>query len=132
MNIYNYLFYILYKCVKLTTKQDLQPLVAQSTTNVLLFGITNYYLAILIFVNPFQYISYNILLLIIIFVTPLISLYFFNKRFFLRNEKYKEIESLYDNQNKLKKVQFILITALYMSGSIGMMIWAGINYANNG
>lgn len=131
MNMYKYLFFILYKCVQLTTKQDLQHLVPQSTTNVFLFGVTNYYLAFLIFVNPFQFLTYSFPILMLIFVTPLISLYFFNKRFFLKNENYKEIESLYNNHNNLKKKHFILITALYMLGSIGMMIWAGINYANN-
>jgi len=46
-----------------------------------------------------------------------------------RYTKYIEIENYYDKNNKLKKSHFILITTLYMLGSIVTMILAGITYA---
>lgn len=130
INPYCYLFYIIYKCVKLTTKSDLQDLVPESTNNAFVFGATNYYLTFIIVINPFQYVNYNFNLFAVVFIIPIAILYFLNKKLLISNEKYKQIEVHFDKTNKLKKIHFILITGLYMFGSIAAMIWAGINYSN--
>lgn len=131
MNPYYYLFYLIYKFVKLTTKKELQDQVPKAALASLFFGLINYYAAVIIIINPFQYIHYSVQLLIIIFILPLIILYFLNRYFFLKNGKYEEIEQYYDRTNKLKKIHFILITALYMALSIGAMVGAGIFYSSN-
>ena len=130
LNPYYWLFYILYKFIKLTTKQELQHIVPESSTNVLLIGLTNYLATFFIFTRIFQYFPKNIYSSIIVFSIIPVSLYFINKHLFIKNEKYKEIENYYDKNNKLKKGHFILIAILYLGLSTGMMIWAGINYTN--
>lgn len=129
MNPYYYLFYIIYKCVKLTTKENLQHLVPESSTNVLLFGITNYFGVTLTLTKVIQFFPINKILFLLLFSTFPIILYFINKSLFLYNSNYKKIEEYYDKTNRLKKIHFILITIAYMAFSIILMILAGIKYA---
>lgn len=131
MSLYNFLFYILYKFVKLTTKVELQDQVPSSAHAGLFVCLTNNYATFLIFTGLIQYFPKNIYLSIIIFSIVPIFVHFFNKKLFIANENYKKIEEYYDKNNKLKKVHFILIAVLYIILSIGTMILAGINYANN-
>ena len=129
MNPYYYLFYIIYKFVKLTTKEELQDQAPSSALASLFFGFTNYLLASIILINPFKYIPYNIFAFGIIFIGVNALFYFANRKLIVKDKKYIEIENYYDKNNKLKKSHFILITTLYMLGSIVTMILAGVTYA---
>ncbi len=131
MNPYYYLFYIIFKFVKLTTKEELQDQVPSSALASLFFGFTNYLLAIIILINPYKYIPYSLPVFGTIFIGVNVLFYFANRKLLVKDKKYIEIERYYDKKNKLKKIHFILITAFYMLGSIGTMIFAGINYATN-
>jgi hypothetical protein len=128
MNPYYFLYYILYKCVKLTTRQDLQHLAAESATNILVFGIINYTGSFLIFTKLIKYFPDNLLLTIVIVLTYTLLVYLLNKRFFLHTTQYRMIESFYDEKTKLKKAHFIIFTFIYMALSISLMVLAGINY----
>lgn len=125
-------FEVIYKCVKLTTKEDLKDLVPESSTNILLFGMTNYLLSILILLKPFQFIPYSFLTFAFSFVGLLCALYFLNKKLFIQENNYENIERYYDRKNKLKKIHFVFIVVVYMLLSVCMMIYVGINYVNTG
>ena len=129
MNPFYYLFYIIYKFVKLTTKEELQDQVPSSALASLFFGFTDYLLASIILINPFKYIPYNLPVFGTIFIGVNALFYFANRKLIVKDKKYIEIENYYDKNNKLKKSHFILITTLYMLGSIVTMILAGITYA---
>jgi uncharacterized BrkB/YihY/UPF0761 family membrane protein len=128
MNPYYYLFYIIYKFVKLTAKEEHQDQVPSSALASFFFGFTNFLLAIIILINPFKYISYSLPVFGTAFIFINILFYLINRKILIKDKKYLEIENHYDKTNKLEKKHFILIAALYMLGSVGLMIWAGINY----
>jgi hypothetical protein len=117
--------------VKLTTNEKLQMQVPSSALAGLFVGLTNNYAALLIHTDAIHFFTKNIFLSIITFSVVPIIIYRFNKRLFIANQNFKKIEDHYDVSNKLKKIHFILIAALYLFGSLGMMIWAGLNYAKN-
>jgi EamA domain-containing membrane protein RarD len=131
MNPYNYLFYIIYKFVKFTTDEKLQKQVPSSALAGLFIGLTNNYAALIIQIDAIHIFTKNIFLSIIIFSVVPIVIYRFNKRLFIANENFKKIENHYDVSNKLKKIHFILITALYLFGSLILMIWVGIYHTKN-
>jgi uncharacterized membrane protein len=127
MNPYNFLFYIIYKFIKLTTPQNLKQVVPDSASNLFLICLINNLLAILILINPFQFIEYKFSIFAFIFIGVIAFLYFFNKKTFIDNTRYKELEQLYDVKLNLKKPHIIVMAILYIILSIGVMIWAGIN-----
>ena len=127
-NPYHYLFYIIYKFVKLTTKQELQNQVASSAHHTLFFGFTNFFLALVILTNPFRFITYRLSIFAFLLIGINILFFYSSRNSFIKNEKYKDIEKKYDQTNKLKKKHFIPISVLYMIGSIAALIYSGINY----
>lgn len=127
-NLYYYLFYIIYKFVKLTTKQELQDQVPSSAHAGYFIGLNSNLLTIFIFTRILRLLPKDYISFAVVYVIISVSLYYFNKYLFLKNEKYKEIESYYDKSNKFKKTHFILIAVFYMIFSIGTMILAGIYY----
>lgn len=128
MNPYTYLFYILYKFIKLTTKDELQEQVPKSATSLYLVCLTNNYAALIIGTKMIKYFPSNLVLTILVFAIVPIIIYFINKSLFFDNENYLKIEAKYDRKNSLKKVHFVTIATLYIVASIGLMVWAGINY----
>lgn len=128
MNPYYYLFYIIYKFIKLTTKEELQDHVPPSAHALFFICLTNNYIAIIISTHAIKFLSSNLILFGIVFSIVPITLYFVNKHLFISDEKYLAIERKYDELNRLTKTHFILLTVLYIVVSIGFMIWAGINY----
>lgn len=128
LNPYSFLFYILYKFIKLTTSKDLKEVVPNSATNLYLICLTNNLLTIIIFTKPFQFIAYDFLKFAFAFAGAIVFLYFFNEKLFLRNNRYIELEQFYDKKLRFRKRHFILLAILYIILSIGTMIWAGINF----
>jgi hypothetical protein len=131
MNIFNpyyWLFYIVYKSTKLTTKKELQHIVPSSSVNVFMIGLINYYISFVIYSKILNFFPENIYqFLIILSILPL-GLFFLNKFLFFKDEKYKKIEIFFDKNNNLTKVHFIVILFFYLFGSVGALVWAGINY----
>jgi hypothetical protein len=128
MNPYTYLFYIIYKFIKLTTKEELQEHVPKSATSLYLICLTNNYAAIVIATKAVKYFPLNLIFEILVFAIVPIILYFLNKSFFIDNENYLDIEATYDKKNSLKKGHFIIITVSYIVTSIGFLIWSGVTY----
>ena len=128
MNPYTYLFYILYKFIKLTTKDELQEQVPKSATSLYLVCLTNNYAALIIGTKVIKYFPSNLVLTILVFAIVPIIIYFINKSLFIDNENYLKVEAKYDRKNSLKKAHFVTIATLYIVASIGLMVWAGINY----
>jgi hypothetical protein len=129
MNPYNYLFYLIYKFIKLTTKEELQPHVPESASSLYLICLTNNYAALVISTNTAKYFPSNLIFGILVFAIVPIIIYFLNKSLFIDNENYLDIEVNYDKKNSLRKVHFIIITVTYILVSIGFLIWSGINYS---
>ena len=128
MNLYYYLYYLIYKFLYLNAPEETKARVPSVSGNLFFIGLTNYFAAFVLFLKPFKYISYNLITLICVFIAPITILYFFNERYLIKNEKYKLIESHFDKSNKLTKPHFIFLAVSYLFGSIITMIWAGINY----
>lgn len=128
MNPYNYLFYIIYKFVKLTTKEELQQDVPKSASSLYLICLTNNYAAIVISTKAVKYFPSNLFFGILVFAIAPIIIYFLNKSLFIENENYLDIEVNYDKKNSLKKPHFIIITVIYIIVSIGFLICSGVNY----
>jgi hypothetical protein len=131
MSLYNYLYYLIYKFLDLNASEETRVHVPSISRALFLIGFTNYYLAFILTIKLFNYITYSSLVFAIIFIVPLVTMYFFNEKYLFKEENYKEIESRFDKKNKFKKIHFTLLAVLYLFGSIATMIWAGINYANN-
>jgi hypothetical protein len=91
-----------------------------------LIGLINYYLAFILTIKLFNYIAYSLHLFAIIYIVPIIILYYINEKVF-KEGNYKGIESRFDKKNKLKKTHFILLAVLYLFGSVVTLILAGIN-----
>ena len=127
---YHYLFYLIYKFVKFTTKSEQQHLVLDATLNALLFSFTGYSITFYIIVGLASLFPADKMLFGMVFITPLILLYIMNRYLFLKKEKYRKIEAHYDQNNKLKKGQFIVIAITYMLFSICTPILAGIHYSS--
>lgn len=128
MNPYTYLFYIIYKFIKFTTKEELQDHIPKSATALYLICLTNNYAVIIIGTKIINYFPSNLILTILAFAIVPAILYFVNKSLFIDNQNYLEVESKYDKKNSLTKTHFIVITILYIIASIGFMIWSGVNY----
>lgn len=128
MNPYNYLFYIIYKFIKLTTKEELQDQVPMSAVSLYLVCLTNNYAALVIGTKVIKYFPSNIVLSIMVFAIVPIILYYVNKSLFIANENYLDIEAKYDARSSLKKIHFIIITVVYIVISIGFLILSGVNY----
>jgi hypothetical protein len=122
------MFYIIYKFIKLTTKEELQEHVPESASSLYLICLTNNYAAIIIATKAVKYFPSNLIFGILVFAIVPIFLYFLNKSLFIVNENYLDIEVTYDNKNSLKKAHFIIITVSYIVISIGLLIWSGVNY----
>jgi hypothetical protein len=130
MNPYTYLFYLIYKFIKLTTKEELQEHVPKSASSLYLICLTNNYAAIVIATGAVNYFPLNLIFGILVFSIVPIIVYYINKSLFIDNENYLNIEATYDKKNSLKKGHFIIITVSYILGSIGFLIWSGIMYQN--
>jgi hypothetical protein len=128
MNPYTYLFYIIYKFIKLTTKEELQEHVSKSASSLYLICLTNNYAAIVITTKSVKYFPSNLIFGILVFAIVPIILYFLNNSLFIDNENYLDIEDTYDKKNSMKKGHFIIITVSYIVLSIGFLIWSGVNY----
>ncbi|MEY4011725.1 MAG: hypothetical protein RIT22_849 [Bacteroidota bacterium] len=128
MNPYTFLFYILYKFIKLTTKEEHQEQVPRSASSLYLICLTNNFAAIIIFTKAVKYFSLNLIFQILEFAIVPIIIYFLNKLLFIDNESYLDIEARYDNKNLLKKEHFIIIAVFYIVISVGFLIWSGVNY----
>lgn len=128
MNPYTYLFYIIYKFIKLTTKEKLQEHVTKSASSLYLICLTNNYAAVVISTKGVKYFPSNLFFGILVFATVPTIIHFVNKSLFIDNENYLDIEAKYDKKNTLKKAHFIIITFIYIVASIGILIWSGVNY----
>lgn len=131
MNLYHYLYYLIYKFLDFNASEETRVHVPSISRVLFLIGIANYYLALILTIKLFQYISYNLFLFIVIFILPIVTLYFLNENYFLSEIKYNKISNCFDKKNKLKKMHFTIISILYLFGSIVMLILAGINYTNS-
>jgi hypothetical protein len=128
INIYKYIFYILYKFIKLTTKKEFQNEVPNATCTLYLICLTQNYATVLIFTKAIQFFPANVLATITLFSIVPITIYFINQNLFIKDDKYVVIENYYDEKNRLGKKSFIGISVAYCLLSIGLMILAGINY----
>lgn len=128
MNLYYYLYYVIYKFLSFNATYETTDRVPSVCHYLLLVGLTNYYLSFLLTINLFKYINYNFPFFAIIFILPIPLLYFFNEKEIIKNHKYKKIIDSFDQKNKLKKLHFIILSVLYLLGSIIAMILAGLNY----
>lgn len=127
---YKYLYYIIYKCIQCTTKKQLQNEVP-SSANALYFSCLNYnFITVLILTRLLAYLPSNSIYLLVVYLIFTIVWYYFNKKLFLKNDKYKEIIHYYDLTNKLSNIHFCLITALYVIGTLSMLVLSGINYTS--
>ena len=125
---YHYLFYIIYKFIKLTTKKEDQHLVAESTLNLMIICLTNNIAAMYIYSGIIKYLPDNIYLSVLIFSVAPISLYVISRLLFIRDNSFIDVANYYDKTNDLTKRHFILIGVLYAVVSLGTMILAGIYY----
>jgi hypothetical protein len=128
MNPYTFLFYIIYKFIKLTTKEDLQEHVPKSAFSLYLICLTNNYAILVITTKMVKYFPSNLVFGILVFAVVPIIIYLLNKSLFIDNDNYLDIEVNYDKRNSLKRVHFIIITVVYIVLSIGFLIWTGVNY----
>jgi len=128
MNIYTYLFYIIYKFIKLTTKAELKDDVPMSAFSLYFVCLTNNYASLLITTKIIKYFPLNLVLTILAFSIVPIIIYLVNESLFIANENYLNLEKMYDKKNTLKKIHFIIITVIYITASICFLIWSGVNY----
>lgn len=127
LNPFYYLFYIIYKFVKLTTKKELQDQVPSAALAGIFIGLTNNYVALILYTKITHHFESDIFSSVVIFSLFPILIYFLCRRLLIRDEKYISIEVHFDEKNKLSKIHFIFISTLYLVGSIGLMIWSGVN-----
>lgn len=130
MNPFYYLFYIIYKFVKLTTKKELQYKVPSAALAGVFIGVTSNYVALVLYSKITHHFESNIFTSIVVFSLFPIFIYFLCRRLLISDEIYLSIETHFDKKNKLSKIHFIFISILYLVGSIGLMIWSGVSYTN--
>ncbi|GEM_PF-4775340 len=131
---YFFLFYVLYKYIDLTSSEKLKQKhpVPGSACALLFWCLANNFMAFLFISNLlYRYILGNIsfILFAIIFIIPLIIIYFTNKKLFLKSNNYKKIITYFDERTNLKKIHFILISGFYQVFSLSTMILSGILYS---
>lgn len=127
---FHFLYYFLYKFIKLTTPNNKQSLVADSALNLLLICITNNGAAIIMETRLVKFFPENIYLSVGLFAIFPIGLYFLSRKLFIQQGRYDDIARYYDQKNDLKKYHFIIFSVFYIVFSLTTMIWSGINYEN--
>lgn len=129
-NLYYWLYYIVYKFVKLTSKQQLLNVVPTTSADVFLIGLINYYISFMLYLRVLELFPNNVYLFLAILSIFPIFLFFLNKLLFLKNENYKKIENYFDKKNNFKRIHFILMSLTYLFASLVILVWVGTNYKN--
>jgi Na+/H+ antiporter NhaC len=122
---YYFWFYLVYKFVKVSSSKKDQHKVLDASYRMLNISQIVLWTNILLFLDPFKHIEYNLYCLIVIFCAPLLFLYFLNHR---AKNNYVSIVSYFDSKNKLSKTEFIVIGTLLTFGTIPIWLLSGYYY----
>lgn len=122
------LYYFIYKLIKYTTPQNLIHIIPESTLNLLIICLTNNLIAFIISSNLFVLIKYNYLYFTMSIAIIILITYYGINRKVVQNGLYRIIEIYYDKKFKLRKNQIIIFAILYISSSLILLIYAGVNY----
>jgi hypothetical protein len=131
INIYEFLYYSLYRVFKLVKRVgEKDENLASSFFSILLSTNTGMILFVLRYIVPkdlfLQHPSYNIFIKLM-YVSILVIWYLICKNYFLKKENYLRIVSFYESKYEGRNNQMVIIGVLYslitFSSFIGLAMW---------
>ncbi len=131
MKIYDYIYYVIYKCIKLTTPESQKHAILFSSIMVISVNLIMIFSGLIISLSLLKNVEINYNKFLIIFFCGSISIYLLNRIIFLRKKRYQSIEKYFDETNRLEKKHFILLNVLFMLVGLSAVIGSGIYYSSS-